>query len=163
MNNESNSNDLLLEILTSEIEMAILNSEKIQSRFRQISNAGILEKIAHQTFCANLGDLAKAILEGVDIKDSLPNDQQEQISSENNSISESQKLLQQSTDDSASQDKPYQNEITYGEIKEKSHYLNQQIDGRKLSLQEIKFQEYLEEQFNEDTWLAKEKIDYPGL
>ena len=158
MNNESNSNALLLEILLTEIETAILSSEKIQSRFRQISKMGILKNIAHQNFGANLGDLAKAILKDADVKDSLP--QQKQNSSKNNSFPEQQKSSPQvlSGEDSAHQDNLRQNENV---VEGKSHSPLQQVDGKKLSPDEIRFQEYNEKNFDEDKWLAKARIDYP--
>lgn len=158
MSSESNSNALLLEILMAEIEAVILSSEKIQSRFRQISKMGILENIAHQNFGANLGDLAKAILKDADDKDSLP--QPKQTSSKNNSRSEPQKSLPQalSRNDSAHQDNLRQNEKS---IEGESHDPLQRVDGKKLSPDEIRFQEYNEKNFDEDKWLAKAKIDYP--
>ncbi|MBT3921818.1 MAG: hypothetical protein HOF21_04500 [Nitrospina sp.] len=164
MNNKPDSHDLLLEILMAEIETVLVSSEKIQSRFRQISNMGILENIAHKTFGATLGDLAKAILNGADIKDSLPKQKQEQSSSENNSISERQELLPQvaSGEDSVGKDKPCQNENTCEETKGENHCLNQQVDGKKLSPNEIRFQEYLEKNFNEGKWLVKARIYYPS-
>jgi hypothetical protein len=162
MNNQSNPNELLLEILMTEIETVILNSEKIQSRFKQISNMGILKSIAHQNFGANLGDLAEAILKGVENKDSFPQLQQGQNSSETNSTSESRESLQQSSSEEGAscQGNPCQNENIHEEIESENNCPLQQVDGKKLSPQEIRFQEYLEKNFNEDLWLEKAKIDY---
>jgi hypothetical protein len=162
MNN--GSNDLLLKILLSEIETVILNSKKIQSRLREISKLGILENIAHQNFGANLGELAEAILEGVDIKDSFPQRQQKQDSSGNNSLSELQKWSQQAPyeEDSECGGNPCPGKNTHDGIEGEKNSRYQQIDGMKLSLQEIRFQEYLEKQFSEGKWLTKAKIEYPG-
>ena len=141
MKNKPDSNDLFLEILAAEIEAVILNSEKIQSRFRQISNMRILEDIADQTIGVNLGDLANAFMNDMDIKKSLS-----QREEEKKSLSECQELVQRATNT---------------ENEEENNGLDQRVDGKKLSLNEIRFQEYLEKTFDEDKWLQKVKIDYP--
>jgi len=156
MSKKTNSNDLFLEILVAEIGEAVLRSEKIQARFRQISKMGIINDIAHQTIGVNLGDLAKEIFDGVDNKDSFPQPGQEQ--NENNS--ELEKLSQQapSVDDPESLDDNVCEQIICDQ--DESSCLSQQVDGRKLSPNEIRFQEYLEKDFDEENWLKTVKIDY---
>jgi hypothetical protein len=153
MGKKTNSNDLFLEILVGEIGEAVLRSEKIQARFRQISKMGILKDISHQTIGVNLGDLAKEIFDDVDIKDSF-SQPAEQEQNENNS--ELEKLSQQapSIDDSESLD----DNVCEQKIYDQGSCLSQQVDGRKLSTNEIRFQEYLEKDFDEENWLKTAKL-----
>jgi hypothetical protein len=156
MGKKANSNDLFLEILVAEIAEAVLRSEKIQARFRQISKMGILEDIAHQTVGVNLGDLAKEIFDDVDIKDSFPQPGQEQ--NENNSELEKPSQEAPSIDDPESLDDNVCEKIINDQ--DESNCLSQQVDGRKLSPNEIRFQEYLGKAFDEKNWLKTAKIDY---
>ena len=154
MDKNTNSNDLFLELLVAEVEEAVLRSEKVQARFAQISKMGILKDITHQTVGVNLGDLAK-FFDGMDIKDSYPQPEQ----NENNSELAKPSQEAPSIDEHESLGENVGEQIIYGQ--DESSCLSQQIDGRKLSPNEIKFQEYIENNFDEESWLKMKRLDFP--
>ena len=159
MGKKANSNDLFLEILVSELGEAVLRSEKIQARFRQISKMGILKDIAHQTVGFNLGDLAKEIVEGIDTKDSFP--QSEHKQSENNSEPEKPSLQATNIDDLVCPGDQDWEQLHAEEDFSENDEFTQQVDGRKLSPNEIRFQEYMEKGFDEENWLKSARLEYP--
>lgn len=158
MDDNVNSNGLFLEILVSEIGSAILGSEKIQARFRQISKMGILKDIAHQTVGFNLGDLAKEIIDGSEIKDSFAQPEQEQ--NENISETDAPSLQAPDIDEPECPDDKDWDQLDIEEDFSENDEFIQQVDGRKLSPNEIRFHKYLEKDFDEEKWLKDAKLQY---
>ena len=155
MGKKANANNLFLEILVSELGEAVLGSKKIQARFRQICKMGILKDIAHQTVGFNLGDLAKEIIDDMETQRSfLQPEQSENVSEpekpspQNSNIDDHECPGDQGREQRISEENVVKNFV-------------QQVDGRKLSPNEIKFQEYLEKDFDEETWLKEARIEYP--
>ncbi|MZH03486.1 MAG: hypothetical protein F3745_08870 [Nitrospinae bacterium] len=159
MGKKTSPNSLFLEILGVEIGEAILNSKKIQDRFRQISKMGILKDIADQTVGVNLGDLAKEINCVIDTNDSFPESEQNQ----NENITEPEKpsLQANNIDDLDCQDDHGWEQLVDEEDFAENDKCIKQVDGRKLIPNEIKFQEYLEKDFDEENWLKSVRLDYP--
>lgn len=157
MGKKASPNSLFLEILGVELGEAILNSKKIQDRFRQISKMGILKDIADQTVGINLGDLAKEF--DFDTNDSFPQPEQKQ----NENISEPEKTSPQATNEynfDFTDDQGWE-QLNAEEDFEENNEFAKQVDGRKLSQNEIRFQEYLEKDFDEENWLKSVGLEYP--
>lgn len=118
-----------------------------------------MKDIVHQIIGINLGDLAKEIFEGMGIKGSLPQPEEEK----NENISELERPSRRtpSLDDPECLDDQDREQIISEEGVVESNGFIQQVDGRKLSPNEIRLQEYLEKAFDEENWLKAARLGCP--
>lgn len=150
MKNQDKPNNRLVELLWIEINRAIINSDNVKVVLENLRALDLLKDVKEYNLVLDINKLIE-LTAGENSNIDFPNNMAHIVENRTENFEiEGHADLSEPTDDAESRPAP----ITRKEGLQNSQY----IDGKPLSKNQILFQEYLEQHFDNPAWLKKARI-----
>ncbi len=170
MSERNESQDKLVEYLWAEINRAILKSRDVRTTIQHLKDRGLLDQICDYNLVLDVRKLVELTLD-IDDDDMItlaPEGSTEKKGELANPLpffldSEEEDAEKEASSSSGKWERELDrlDRETHRPKKDASRDRGPQIDGQPLSSNEILFQQYLEKQFDEESWMKQAGIRFP--
>lgn len=149
----------LAEYLWTEINKAILKSPEVQFSIKKLHKLQLLDYVSEFNLVLEVDKLIESIMKHNEARETNALDldklKEEILKAEGSAILDELKLNSEPENDSEEKETP---EITSPLSPEPVQW----VDGKALSENEIRFEEYFNQRFDEKHWMKKAKIRFDG-